>query len=53
MVVDAAGPAFNPSIVDEQPNPEAQKFYDMMHAGKKESWLGNIRHSQLSEVLEC
>ena len=48
MVFDAAGPALNPSAVDELPNPESQKFYDMMHAAENELWPGNSRHSQLS-----
>ena len=35
MVVDAGGPAFNPSVSNEQLNLEAQKFYDMMRAAEK------------------
>ena len=51
IVFDAAGPALNPLAVDEQPNLEAQKFYDMIHAAEKELWPRNIKHSQLSAAV--
>ena len=51
MVMDAAEPDFNPNeISDEPPNPEAQKFFDMLSAVNKELWPGCQRHSQLSLV---
>ena len=51
MVFDAVGPGLNPPSLDEQPNPEAQKFYDIMHAAENELWPGNSRHSQLSAAI--
>ncbi|XP_052181209.1 uncharacterized protein LOC127794273 [Diospyros lotus] len=50
MVMDAAGPDFNPNMEEEPPNPEAQAFYDMLSAAKKELYPGCQKHSQLSLV---
>ena len=51
MVMDSVGPDFNPNEMShEPPNPEAQKFFDMLSAMNKELWLGYQRHSQLSLV---
>ena len=51
MVMDAAGPDFNPNeISDEPPNPKAQKFFDMLSAVNKELWTGCQNHLQLSLV---
>nr|GMD32818.1 uncharacterized protein LOC109146588 [Ipomoea batatas]GMD32820.1 uncharacterized protein LOC109146588 [Ipomoea batatas] len=50
MVMDAAGPEFNVDEIEESPNPEAQKFYDMLKAADQELWPGSKKHSQLSLV---
>nr|GMD55942.1 uncharacterized protein LOC109168299 [Ipomoea batatas] len=50
MVMDAAGPEFNVDEIEELPNPEAQKFYDMLKAADQELWPGSKKHSQLSVV---
>ncbi|XP_019172859.1 PREDICTED: uncharacterized protein LOC109168299 [Ipomoea nil] len=50
MVMDAAGPEFNVDEIEESPNPEAQKFYDMLKAADQELWPGSNKHSQLSLV---
>nr|GMD83380.1 uncharacterized protein LOC109168299 [Ipomoea batatas] len=50
MVMDAAGPEFNVDEIEESPNPEAQKFYDMLKAADQELWPGSKNHSQLSLV---
>nr|GMC99858.1 uncharacterized protein LOC109168299 [Ipomoea batatas] len=50
MVMDAAGPEFNVDEIEESPNPEAQKFYDMLKATDQELWPGSKNHSQLSLV---
>ncbi|XP_055960109.1 uncharacterized protein LOC130014961 [Mercurialis annua] len=49
MVIDAAGPEV---FVEETPNDEAQKFFDMMSAAEDEIWPGNSRHSPLSASVE-
>nr|GLL40098.1 uncharacterized protein LOC109179592 [Ipomoea trifida] len=36
MVMDAAGVEFNVDEIEESPNPEAQKFYDMLKAADQE-----------------
>nr|GMC60642.1 uncharacterized protein LOC109168299 [Ipomoea batatas] len=50
MVMDAAGPEFNVDEIEESPNPEAQRFYDMLKAADQELWPGSKKHSQLSLV---
>lgn len=53
MVMDAAGPEFNYNEMDgveEAPNPEAQRFYDMLTAADNELWPGCENHTQLSLV---
>nr|GMD61463.1 uncharacterized protein LOC109179592 [Ipomoea batatas] len=50
MVMDADGPEFNVDEIEESPNPEAQKFYDMLKAADQELWPGSKNHSQLSLV---
>ncbi|XP_019197160.1 PREDICTED: uncharacterized protein LOC109191027 [Ipomoea nil] len=50
MVMDAAGPEFNVDEIEESPNPEAQKFYDMLKAADQELWPGSNKHSQLSLI---
>ncbi|XP_057999061.1 uncharacterized protein LOC131177905 [Hevea brasiliensis] len=62
LVFDAAGPQFqnmgsdapSPDIafenMEEPPNLNAQKFYDMLNAAEEELWPGCERHSQLSAV---
>ena len=54
MVIDAAGPSFHldspPTNVEELPNPEAQRFYDMLRAADTPIWEGCQNHSQLLVV---
>lgn len=61
MVIDAGGPSYfenydaddtmdNEGDRDEAPNPEAQRFYDMLKAADCELWPGCTKHSQLSVV---
>nr|GMD12815.1 uncharacterized protein LOC109168299 [Ipomoea batatas] len=50
MVMDAAGPEFNVDEIGESPNPEAQRFYDMLKAADQELWPGSKKHLQLSLV---
>lgn len=48
MLIDAAGPEI---LMDDPPNEEAQKFYDMMRAAEQNIWPGNHRHSPLSAAV--
>ncbi|KAH6783195.1 hypothetical protein C2S52_008154 [Perilla frutescens var. hirtella] len=53
MVMDAAGPSLNINDMDdieEAPNPEAQRFFDMLQVADNELWPGCRNHSQLSVV---
>ncbi|CAH9117021.1 unnamed protein product [Cuscuta epithymum] len=51
MVMDAAGPDFIPTrIMDEEPNAEDKKFFDMLEATDKPLWPGCEKLSQLSIV---
>ncbi|XP_057999097.1 uncharacterized protein LOC131177938 [Hevea brasiliensis] len=50
MVMDAAGPDFFQDVMEEPPNPSAQKLYDMLQAVNQEVWPGCESHSQLSVV---
>ncbi|XP_058003717.1 uncharacterized protein LOC131180116 [Hevea brasiliensis] len=62
MVFDVAGPHFQNAMADvpsldnevdnmeELPNPESKKFYDMLKATEEELWPSCERHSQLSAV---
>ncbi|XP_058003650.1 uncharacterized protein LOC131180064 [Hevea brasiliensis] len=50
MVMDAAGPNFFQDVMEEPPNPSAQKLYDMLQATNQEVWPGCESHSQLSVV---
>nr|GLL27171.1 uncharacterized protein LOC109166492 [Ipomoea trifida] len=50
MVMDAAGVEFNVDEIEESPNPEAQKFYDMLKAADQELFPECKKHSQLSFV---
>ncbi|XP_019170987.1 PREDICTED: uncharacterized protein LOC109166492 [Ipomoea nil] len=50
MVMDVDGPQFNVDEIEESPNPEAQKFYDMLKAADQELWPECKKHSQLSLV---
>lgn len=51
MVMDHAGPHFNEDDIEEPPNPEAQRLYDMLNAADKQLWPGCKNHSQLSLVV--
>ena len=51
MVIDAVGHSFNQNYeYEENPNPTAQQFYDMLNAANNPLWPGCENHSQLSEV---
>ena len=50
MVMDAGGPSFNPSDIEEEPNPTAAQLYEMLQAADQEIWPGNRYHSKLSTV---
>ena len=51
MVIDVAGDSFNKNYeYEENPNPTAQQFYDMLDAANNPLWLGCENHSQLSVV---
>ncbi|KAH6824083.1 hypothetical protein C2S53_004049 [Perilla frutescens var. hirtella] len=53
MMMDAAGPEFvydEMNGIEEAPNPEAQRFYDMLAAADNDLWLGCENHTQLSLV---
>ncbi|XP_031104166.1 uncharacterized protein LOC116007591 [Ipomoea triloba] len=50
MVMDANALEFNLDALEESPNPEAQKFYDMLKAVDQELWPGCKKHSQLSLI---
>nr|GMC47957.1 uncharacterized protein LOC109166492 [Ipomoea batatas] len=50
MVMDAAGVEFNVDEIEESPNPEAQKFYDMLKAADQQLFPECKKHSQLSFV---
>ena len=51
MVFDAAGSEFTPlEELEEPPNSEAKKFYDMLSAADKELWLGCEGHTLLAHV---
>ncbi|XP_019166858.1 PREDICTED: uncharacterized protein LOC109162622 [Ipomoea nil] len=50
MVMDAVGLEFNVDEIEKSPNPEAQKFDDMLKAANQELWPGCKKHSQLSLV---
>ena len=54
MVYDAIGPEFGLHYnqhVDESPNVDAQRFYDMLHAAQKPLWSGCNDHTKLSIVV--
>jgi Transposase family tnp2/Domain of unknown function (DUF4218)/Transposase-associated domain len=52
MVQDVAGPNFdvNDFELEEPPNPEAQKFFDMLQAAKQPLFAGCEKFTQLSYV---
>ena len=41
MVYDAASPFFNPTEMEESPNPTTQHLFDMLKASEQEVWNGN------------
>ncbi|XP_038711822.1 uncharacterized protein LOC120006015 [Tripterygium wilfordii] len=61
MVMDAAGPSvgqellqednYNQQFVSEPPNPEAQRFFDMLTAAQAPLWDGCESHSELSATM--
>ena len=50
MVLDAAGPEFITRNLNEEPNPEDKKFFDMLNAADRELWPGCEKVTQLSVV---
>ena len=51
MVIDATGNSFNKNYeYEENPNPTAQQFYDMLDAANNLLWPGCENHSQLLVV---
>nr|GME09613.1 uncharacterized protein LOC109179592 [Ipomoea batatas] len=50
MVMDATGVQFNVDEIEESPNPEAQKFYDVLKAADQGLFPECKKHSQLSFV---
>ena len=40
MVMDVAGPTFNPDHMEESPNPTAKLLYDMLNDANQEVWPG-------------
>nr|GMC69217.1 uncharacterized protein LOC109166492 [Ipomoea batatas] len=50
MVMDAASVQFNVDEIEESPNPEAKKFFDMLTAADQELFPECKKHSQLSFV---
>nr|GMD54464.1 uncharacterized protein LOC109179592 [Ipomoea batatas] len=53
MVMDATGVEFNVDEIEESPNPEAQKFYDMLKAANQELFPECKKHSQLAITTEA
>ena len=47
---NASGSEFNAENMEEVPNPNAHKFYDMLSAVDKKLWDGCTKHSQMSAV---
>ena len=45
------GPDFIPESIEEEPNAEAQNFYNMIRAADKLIYEGNLNHSQLSTAV--
>ncbi|KAL7607985.1 hypothetical protein Lser_V15G12232 [Lactuca serriola] len=50
LVMDAAGPDFMTRTLDEEPNSEDKKFFDMLEAADRELWPGCKKVTQLSVV---
>ena len=51
MVIDSAGHSFDQNYeYEENPNPTARQFYDMLDAANNPLWQGCENHSQLSVV---
>ncbi|KAF7812383.1 uncharacterized protein G2W53_033359 [Senna tora] len=53
MILEAAGPSFNPNTnveSDEPPNQDAKKFYDLLKATEKPLYEGCSRHTRFSAV---
>ena len=50
MILDAIGPEFENDFMEEEPNLNAQKVYDMLNAVDEKLWDGCTKHSQMSAV---
>lgn len=61
MIMDQAGPSVGQALerdcvmeeqyTEEYPNPDAQRFYDMLAAARRPLWEGCDKHSELSAAL--
>ena len=49
---NAARLGFNIEDMEEVPNPNAQKFYDMLSVVYKKLWDGCTKHSHMSTVAQ-
>jgi predicted amino acid-binding ACT domain protein len=55
MVFDALGPEIIDQLegnIEEPPNREAKKFYDLLHSSQRPLWEGCVSHSELSMVVK-
>ena len=50
MILDAIGPEFENDFLEEAPNLNAQKFYDMLNVVDEKLWDRCTTHSQMSAV---
>ena len=50
MIVDAMGLEFEKDFTEEAPNPNAQKFYEMLNVVDEKLWDECTTHSQMSGV---
>ena len=50
VILDAIGSEFENDFMEEEPNLNAQKFYDMLNAVDEKLWDGCTTHSQMSTV---
>ena len=50
MILDAIGSEFENDFMEEAPNLNAKKFYDMLNAVDEKLWDGCTTHSQMSAI---
>ena len=53
MIYDVVGPSFVGLEVDEEPNPQDKKFFDMLKVADTNLWQGYKKMSQLSTTARC